>query len=121
MPVDRMNWSELTHEYNLDAKRLKPWEALNAPFEGAWCVVRPNTVSMPHSHHEREIFIAISGVAKVVIDGEEIPVSKGDIVAVPPHSEHCIKNDNADDFHLYSVWWDQSMASTYLDSEEVSQ
>ena len=83
--------------------------------------MRPNTVSTPHSHHEREIFIAISGVAKILIDGETIPVAKGDVVAIPPHSEHCIENDGADDFHLYSVWWDRDLATTYLESEDVSQ
>ena len=33
------NWSQ----------RLVPWAALNAPFEGAWCVVRPGGESQRHA------------------------------------------------------------------------
>src|SRR5437667_134322 len=55
--LDRAN---LTKAYGLDSQRLLPWPALNAPFEGAWCILRSGDESTQHSHHEYEIFIAMT-------------------------------------------------------------
>jgi mannose-6-phosphate isomerase-like protein (cupin superfamily) len=111
-----MDWSELVHEYDLDAKRLLPFDALKAPFEGAWCVVRPRTVSLWHEHHERELFIGISGTAEVKMDEKIYPISKGDIIAIPPYTHHCIINNGTNDFHMYSIWWDRALALNYIEA-----
>jgi mannose-6-phosphate isomerase-like protein (cupin superfamily) len=116
-PINRMDWAQLKHEYDLDAKRLLPWEGLVAPFGGAWCVVRPGTRSLPHGHREREIFICISGTAVVVIDGVTHPVTKGDVVTIPPGSEHYIWNNSHEDFHMYCIFWDRASATQYLVEE----
>ncbi|OWW21578.1 cupin domain-containing protein [Noviherbaspirillum denitrificans] len=115
--INRMDWTQLKHEYDLDAKRLLPWEGVVAPFGGAWCVVRPGTRSLPHAHMEREIFICIDGNADVVLDGKPHPLKKGDVVAVPPGSEHFIQNDSGNDFHMYCIFWDKDAATNYLQEE----
>lgn len=117
--INKMDWGSLRHEYELDAKRLLPWEVIQAPFEGAWCVVRPGTRSTPHSHHERELFIAISGQADIVIAGERFSVGKGDLISIPVGSEHYIANDSEEDFHMYTVWWSQESASEFLNTVEA--
>lgn len=38
-----MDWSALVHEYDLDGKRLLPWDGYPMPFAAGWCVVQPNT------------------------------------------------------------------------------
>lgn len=116
--ISKMDWGSLRHEYELDAKRLLPWEVIKAPFEGAWCVVRSGTRSTPHSHHEHELFITISGQADIVINGERHPVQKGDLISIPVGAEHYIANEYDEDFHMYTVWWSQEGAATFLERAE---
>lgn len=115
MDIHPLNRDALRHENGLDAQRLLPWSALNAPFEGSWCVIRPGTASTAHSHHEYEIFIALSGEAVLESEGERAPFVAGDIVRFAPHTEHRVINETDADFEMYSVWWDADMATRYLD------
>ncbi len=122
--IDRMNWDRLKHEYNVDAKRLLPWEGLSAPFGGAWVVVRPGTISTPHVNdppEEAEIFICISGAAKVCVGKEIVDVTKGDLVYFPPGTFHYIENPHQEDFHLYSIWWDPISAKKYLNAQGADE
>ena len=105
----------LTHENGLDAQRLLPWPALNAPFEGSWCVIRPGTASTAHAHHEYEIFIAVAGSAVLESQGEREPFVAGDIVHFPPDTEHRVVNEGDDDFEMYSVWWDAEMTQRFAE------
>lgn len=115
--VNKMDWGSLRHEYDLDAKRLLPWDAVNAPFEGAWCVVRPGTQSKRHNHDELELFITISGVADVVINGVHSEVSKGDLVAIPKGADHYIANTGTENFHMYTLFWSAESAAQFLSRE----
>ncbi|WFE29626.1 cupin domain-containing protein [Solwaraspora sp. WMMD791] len=110
-PLDRDN---LTKAYGLDSQRLLPWPALNAPFEGAWCILRSGDESTPHSHHEYEIFIAMAGRAELDVDGVRQPFVAGDIVHLPPGCTHKVVNDGPDDFEYYGIWWDAAMSATFL-------
>lgn len=115
-PLDRQS---LVHENGLDAQRLLPWPALNAPFEGSWCVIRPGTASTAHAHHEHEIFIAVSGEAFLESEGERRRFVAGDVVLFPPHHEHRVVNEGETDFQMYSVWWDTDMAERFLARHRV--
>lgn len=114
MEIRRLNRAELTPAYGIEGEPLKPWNVLNAPFEGAWCVVRPGGESTPHSHHEYEIFIAMSGRAALVVDGAEHEFLAGDIVHLPPGCTHKVVNDSDGDFEYYGIWWDSDMSETFL-------
>lgn len=109
--LDREN---LTPAYGLDSERLLPWPALNAPFEGAWCVLRAGDESTPHSHHEYEIFIAMAGRAALEVDGTRYPFVTGDIVHLPPGCTHHVVNGSQHDFEYYSIWWDAEMSTAFL-------
>ena len=113
MDIRQLDRDGLRHENGLDAQRLLPWPTVNAPFEGSWCVIRPRTASTPHSHHEHEIFIAISGSAVLESNGEQAPFRAGDIAHFPPHTPHRVRNDGDADFEMYSVWWDADMAARF--------
>ncbi|MFI0370665.1 cupin domain-containing protein [Actinomadura sp. 1N219] len=113
--IRTLDRADLTRAYGLDSERLLPWPVLNAPFEGAWCVLRAGTESTPHSHHEYEIFIAMTGRAKLRIDGEDVPFVAGDIVHLIPGSNHQVVNDTTEDFEYYGIWWDAEMAESFLD------
>jgi len=109
--LDRAN---LTRAYGLDSQRLLPWPALNAPFEGAWCVLRAGDESAPHAHHEYEVFIAMTGSSTLSVDGEQFEFAAGDIVRLPPGSTHQVINDSGRDFEYYGIWWDADMSAKFL-------
>jgi mannose-6-phosphate isomerase-like protein (cupin superfamily) len=112
--IRTLDRAHLTQAYGLDSERLLPWPALNAPFEGAWCILRAGGESTPHSHHEYEIFIAMTGRAKLVVDGKDVPFVAGDIVHLPPGCTHQVVNDAGEDFEYYGVWWDSEMSEKFL-------
>jgi mannose-6-phosphate isomerase-like protein (cupin superfamily) len=117
--IHRLDRDHLERAYGLAAQRLLPWPALDAPFEGAWCVLRAGTESTPHSHHEYEIFIAISGAAEVVVNGDRRPFAAGDIVRLPPGSTHRVVNNGPADFEYYGIWWDEEMSATFIARREA--
>jgi mannose-6-phosphate isomerase-like protein (cupin superfamily) len=114
LDIHELDRANLRHENGLDAQRLLPWQALNAPFEGSWCVIRSGTASTAHAHHEYEIFIAISGEAALESNGNRAKFAAGDIVHFPPHVEHRVVNESETDFEMYSVWWDADMATRFM-------
>ncbi len=109
-----MDWGGLVHEYDLDGSRLLPWAKYPMPFSGAWCVVRPQTKSEPHTQIDQEIFIAIKGSAKLMVGNETYGFNMGDIAAIPKRVNHYVENDTDEDFHFYVVWWDEAHAEQYL-------
>jgi mannose-6-phosphate isomerase-like protein (cupin superfamily) len=113
MEIRRLDRENLTRDYGIDGERLLPWPVLNAPFEGAWCVVRPDTESTPHSHHEYEIFIAMAGRSTLVADDEKREFAAGDIAYLPPGSTHRVVNESTQDFEYYSIWWDTDMSAAF--------
>lgn len=114
MDIKPLNRAGLLHENGLKAQRLLPWPALNAPFEGSWCVILPGTASVLHAHHEYEIFIAVSGSATLDSQGQRRSFVAGDIVFFPPDSNHSVINDSAENFEMYSIWWDAEMSRRFL-------
>ena len=116
-PLDRVG---LKDDNGLAAQRLMPWAALNAPFEGSWCVVAPGAESGAHAHHEYEIWVALSGRAEIVCEGRRHPFVAGDIAHFPPHERHQVVNDGTEDFEMYAVWWDADLAGRFTVTHEAS-
>jgi mannose-6-phosphate isomerase-like protein (cupin superfamily) len=113
MEIRNLDRDHLKAEYGAFTQRLMPWTAMNAPFEGAWCVIAPGTATAPHSHHEHEMFIAISGVATLESDGRRDPFVAGDVAYLTPGEYHQVINDSDTDFQMYSVWWDPELAHRF--------
>ncbi|BFV55306.1 hypothetical protein KCMC57_up04100 [Kitasatospora sp. CMC57] len=114
MEIRRLDRANLTPAYGILGERLQPWDALNAPFEGAWCVISGGGESTPHSHHEYEIFIAMAGRSTLVVDGTSHEFIAGDIVQLPPGCTHKVVNDHQEDFEYYGIWWDSDMSDAFL-------
>lgn len=114
-----MDWNELKHEYQLDGKRILPWEGWDMPFGGAWCVVRKDTESLRHSHDEQEMFIIVSGKANIKMNDDLYELNKGDFIAIPPNTEHFIINNSEEDFHFFTIWWDRETVSNFKNMEIV--
>uniref|UniRef100_A0AAU2JZ35 Cupin domain-containing protein n=1 Tax=Streptomyces sp. NBC_00049 TaxID=2903617 RepID=A0AAU2JZ35_9ACTN len=104
----------LVREHGLDLRLLHPWPGLDTPFRGAWCVLRPGDVTEAHAHHERELFIAMSGRAEVVCKGERYAFAAGDIALMRAGVEHHIVNGHDEDFSYYAIWWGRDMSAEFL-------
>jgi quercetin dioxygenase-like cupin family protein len=113
MEIRKLDREGMPEEYGVRVQRLVPWAALNAPFEGAWCVIAPGQATDPHSHHEYEIFIAISGEGALEAEGERSSFRPGDVVHFPPGRRHQVINAGDTDFQFYSVWWDPEMSENF--------
>jgi mannose-6-phosphate isomerase-like protein (cupin superfamily) len=118
MQIKRLDRDNLERAYGIDSQRLLPWPALNAPFEGAWCVLAPGDVSTPHAHHDYEIFIAMTGTATLVVDGAEHEFTAGDIAHLPPGCTHQVVNSSDVGFEYYGIWWDTDMSAKFVARHE---
>jgi mannose-6-phosphate isomerase-like protein (cupin superfamily) len=113
MEIRNLETDDLKPDNGLLAKRLMPWNALNAPFEGSWCLVPPKAASGAHAHHEYEIWVAMTGQAEIVTDKGSTPFVAGDVVHFPPNLRHQVVNNGDADFHMYAVWWDTAMTERF--------
>lgn len=108
----------LERAHGLDLKLLHPWPGLDSPFRGAWCVLRPGDVSEPHAHHDREIFIVMSGRGTVLAGGSRREVAAGDLAYLTPDVPHSVVNEHDEDFAYYAIWWDPAMSADFLASQQ---
>jgi len=120
MEIRKLDRDAMPEEYGVSVQRLVPWAALNAPFEGAWCVIAPGKATDAHSHHEYEIFIAISGEGALEAEGERRSFLPGDIVHFPPGVHHQVINAGSEDFQFYSVFWDTDMSEKFAARHAVA-
>lgn len=104
--------AEVKNEYGCLFRRLCPWKGvIEPPWGSAWCTVAPGTSTTKHSHDEKETFLILSGTGEMSVNGENQTVSKGDIVYLPPFSEHTIKNiSQAEELEVLCIWWDAGKA-----------
>jgi mannose-6-phosphate isomerase-like protein (cupin superfamily) len=120
MEIRKLDRENLKPDNGLDAQRLMPWAAVNAPFEGSWCVVKPGKESGAHGHHEYEIWVAMSGDAEIVTNAGTVPFVAGDVVHFTPHERHQVVNNGDADFQFYAVWWDSELAEKFTARHEES-
>jgi quercetin dioxygenase-like cupin family protein len=120
MEIRKLDRDNLVHEYGVESQRLLPWSALNAPFEGAYAVIRPGTSTTPHSHHEYEVFVATAGEALLESDGRRERFVAGDVVHFKPGVTHQVINDSQADFEMFSVWWDVEMTAEFAQRHSTS-
>jgi quercetin dioxygenase-like cupin family protein len=82
---------------------------LAAPSRGAaeTCVWRitiaPGTPATPHAIDREEIFVALSGAARIDLDGRPQVVAAGDTLVVPAGQTFALSNPNAEPFTALAV------------------
>ncbi len=121
--VRKINWSGLKHEYGVDGERLLPWGNGENPFPfgGAYCITRGGTVSMPHVNDpadEEEMFICVSGKAKMIIGDETHDIAQGDVIFIPSGVNHYVDNPNTEDFHFYALWWNGEIINGFVNKKK---
>jgi uncharacterized cupin superfamily protein len=57
-----------------------------------------------HDHQDKEqVYYFIKGRGKMLIDGEEYPVTAGDAVHLPPKTKHGVINDGEDEIEYLNI------------------
>ena len=57
-----------------------------------------------HDHQDKEqVYYFIKGRGKMLIDGEEYPVTAGDAVHLPPKTKHGVINDSEDEIEYLNI------------------
>ena len=88
-------------------KDLYPWDAIDdTPFGASYAVIEGSGRTMLHSHDPAETFVICRGQGTIVIDDTPTTVTPGDVIYLPPHSIHELRNDSAtDELVFLSVFW----------------
>lgn len=58
-------------------------------------------IDLTHYHAEMvELYLVAQGTSTIVVDGKEIPLRQGDVIAVEPHEIHTFTASSDDYFHF---------------------
>lgn len=74
-----------------------------------FCVVKP------HSHKEVSLGLIKYGTTRVIIDGEEFILNKGDLIFIPPDRVHLCVPDNKNNFCFIMFYIESNWLSSLLD------
>ena len=88
-------------------KDVYPWDAIDdTPFGASYAIVTGGGRTMLHSHDPAETFFICKGTGTIAISGRSESVGPGDVIYLPPHSEHDLTNASAtEDLVFVSVFW----------------
>ena len=92
------------HEGTILASGVLP-KGLKAPFDHAWGYLDKPGAMDAHRHHTEEIYLFVKGEGFVVIDGEKMPVTPGDVVHIPPDALHSVVNEKNAELLWAALWW----------------
>lgn len=69
-----------------------------------WCRMEPGKAFHPHYHEDmEEIFLILKGQAKILVNGEEVELGKGEAAVIPPREVHEMKNVGGEDLEYLAV------------------
>lgn len=69
-----------------------------------WLVLPGGAEQQMRSHEGAEqAYVVVRGTGTMNVSGDAQSVSEGDLILVPPATEHSIRNDGSDDFACISM------------------
>jgi mannose-6-phosphate isomerase-like protein (cupin superfamily) len=116
MNIARAAEATTSYEFNCDLRRLFPWAGVADPLWGsAIASVRPNEATAPHSHDEEETFIILGGAGVISIDERTESIQRGDVIYLPRHSRHTIRNTSGEQpLEFLTIWWGSPEANSRM-------
>jgi mannose-6-phosphate isomerase-like protein (cupin superfamily) len=92
-------WHRLRNHILMDAGELG-----SRNMSVTWLEVPGDTDQELHSHEEAEqVYIVVSGRGTMTVAGDKQEISQGDLILVPPATDHSIANSNSADLCCVSV------------------
>jgi mannose-6-phosphate isomerase-like protein (cupin superfamily) len=69
-----------------------------------WLEVLPGDDQALHSDEEAEqVYVVVRGTARMTVAGDSQTISEGDLILVPPATDHAINNDGDSEFACVSI------------------
>ena len=69
-----------------------------------WLALPTGAEQRLRSHENAEqAYVVVRGTATMTVSGDAQAVSEGDLILVPPASDHSVRNDGGDDFVCVSI------------------
>jgi len=95
MIVQREDPEQFKDEFGIRCRRLNLEELqIKAPFGSMWCLIGPGVSAI------------VEGMGSVRLDGESVEVAAGDVVHLPPNSEHVLTNtSDTRPLRVLSMYW----------------
>jgi mannose-6-phosphate isomerase-like protein (cupin superfamily) len=92
-------WHRLRNHILMDAGELG-----SRNISVTWLEVPPDIDQELHSHEEAEqVYVVVSGDGTMTVAGDRQPIAEGDLVMVPPATDHSIANQGSVDLCCVSV------------------
>ena len=96
-PVEE--WHRLRSRILMDAGELG-----SRHLSVTWLEVLPGDAQSLHSDEEAEqVYVVVRGTARMSVAGDEQAIAEGDLILVPPATDHAITNDGGSDFACVSI------------------
>jgi methionyl-tRNA synthetase len=110
MMIRKLSPDQLIEAYSIKAQLFYPWEGVvGTPFGSAWAIVPPSQRVKPHQHHERETFFIVRGCGRMTVGGDSTEVGQGDVIYIPPFSDHILENTSeTEELHFVALWWEDA-------------
>lgn len=107
MNVRSLTRDEMTRAYDMLVQPLLPADdTTRLPFGGGFGIVEPATTSKRHGHNESEMFVILAGRGIVEVGDERRRVGGGDVVLIPPFTQHGLQNDTDEPLEMISFFWE---------------
>lgn len=92
-------WHRLSSHILMDAGELG-----SRNLSVTWVDVPPGAEQSAHSHEEAEqVYVIVRGRGTMTVAGDTEPVGEGDLVFIPPATDHGIRNDGDETLAYISV------------------
>ena len=96
-PVEE--WHRLRSHVLMDAGELG-----SRNMSVTWLEVPAGAEQTLRSHEEAEqVYVVVRGEGSMSVAGDTQAVAEGDLILVPPATEHAIRNDGSEDFACISI------------------
>lgn len=96
------------------------------PCGSMYGILEKGQASVPHLHHEIEMFIILKGCGIIKNSESFSTITNGDIILSPPFESHSLVNEGDEELHFVSLWWDNESnieigLKDYLGKMQASQ
>lgn len=79
------------------------WDDPETDLTATWVRVEPAAAQAVHSHDPEQVYVIVAGEGLMTVDGEERPVSAGDLIHVPSNADHGIENTGGETLEYVSA------------------
>lgn len=97
--------ASMAHEGTILASPVLP-KGMEGPFDHAWGYLSGVGEMERHRHPKEEVYFFFKGNGFVFVDGEEIPVTVGDVVRIPSDALHTVINRENAELLWAALWWE---------------